>query len=135
MDPSTRPAVVRVWGRASPHLSHWFACACVRMCMRASGKGRLVVQGAPLQSQRGNQRAQPKLVRRRVQSVEHSFGSAPPKHQLSPPISVVMSALLIQQGEERGEGGLRGPGSDGARAHSLSPGYVWRVCFLFRAQR
>lgn len=29
---------------------------------------------------------------------ERSFGFAPPKHQLSPPISLVMSALLIQRG-------------------------------------
>lgn len=35
---------------------------------------------------------------------ERSFGFAPPKHRLSPPISLVMSALLIQQG---GLGGAR----------------------------
>lgn len=29
---------------------------------------------------------------------ERSFGFAPPKHRLSPPISLVMSALLIQRG-------------------------------------
>lgn len=29
---------------------------------------------------------------------ERSFGFAPPKHQLSPPISLVVSALLIQRG-------------------------------------
>lgn len=31
----------------------------------------------------------------------HSFGFAPAKHQLSPPISLVMSALLIQRGAWR----------------------------------
>lgn len=64
-----------------------------------------------------NQRAD--LTCSETASVEHSFGFAPPKHQLSPPISVVMSALLIQQG------GLRGPGSDGARAYSVLL-CVWR---------
>ena len=58
------------------------------------------------------------------QETAPSFGSAPPKLHLSPPISLVMSALLI----ERREGGLGGPGgawggrgSDGAQAHSLLP--------------
>lgn len=48
-----------------------------------------------------------------------SAGFAPPKHQLSPPISLVGCALLIQRGA------WGGPGSDGAQAHSVLP-CVWR---------
>lgn len=54
---------------------------------------------------------------------EHSFGFAPPKHQLSPPIIVVMSALLIQQGPE-------GPRLRWCTGSQCSPVCLERVWFL-----
>lgn len=55
--------------------------------------------------------------------MEHSFGFAPSKHQLSPPISVVMSALLIPQGPE-------GPRLRWCTASQCSPACLERVWFL-----
>lgn len=52
---------------------------------------------------------------------ERSFGFAPPKHRLSPPISLVMSALLIQQG------GLGGPGLRWCTGSQPSPARLQRL--------
>lgn len=54
---------------------------------------------------------------------ERSFGFAPSKHQLSPPITVVMSALLILQGPE-------GPGLRWCSGSPCSPVCLEKVWFL-----
>lgn len=79
----------------------------------SGGGGRGAFRVAKLHHKEGNS----------CTETECSFGFAPPKHRLSPPISLVMSTLLIQQGA------WGGPGTDGAQAHSLFP-CVCRVCLL-----
>lgn len=104
MDPSTR-------GVSFSH--DW---VCVWLCsavVGSGGGGRGAFRVAKLHHKESNS----------CTETERSFGFAPPKHRLSPPISLVMSTLLIQRGA------WGGPGTDGAQAHSLFP-CVCRVCLL-----
>lgn len=132
MDPSTRLLLFCVpsltWVTEGVRV---FRCVCVCMCTYMPAMSIHAIAHPWRQSYCTKQSYQQLYIyisgklRAELSCVEteYPFGFAPSKHQLSPPIIVVMSALLIQQGPE-------GPRLRWCTGSQCSPVCLERVWFL-----